>query len=106
MMATAIFLLIYTFINKIALSEERVVLTTPANKRVYLMMGIVVVFCVLMNLLGFYAAAALLIIAVMRLMDYHNKKVIALTTVLTLLFIYLVFGMLLNTNMPDSIFLE
>ncbi len=93
MMATAIFLLIYTFINKIALSEERVVLTTPANKRVYLMMGIVVVFCVL-------------IIAVMRLMDYHNKKVIALTTVLTLLFIYLVFGMLLNTNMPDSIFLE
>ena len=38
--------------------------------------------------------AALLIIAVMRLMDYHNKKVIALTTVLTLLFIYLVFGML------------
>ncbi len=106
MMATAIFLLVYTFINKIALSEERVVLTTPANKRVYLMMGIVVVFCVLMNLLGFYAAAALLIIAVMRLMDYHNKKVIALTTVLTLLFIYLVFGMLLNTNMPDSIFLE
>lgn len=106
MMATAIFLLVYTFINKIALSEERVVLTTPANKRVYLMMGIVVVFCVLMNLLGFYAAAALLIIAVMRLMDYHNQKVIALTTVLTLLFIYLVFGMLLNTNMPDSIFLE
>ena len=60
----------------------------------------------LINLLGFYPASALLIIAIMRLMDYRNIKVIALTTVLTLVFIYLVFGMLLHTTMPQSIFLE
>ena len=60
----------------------------------------------LINLLGFYLAAACLIPAVMKLMDYHNKKYIALTTIGTIVFIYLVFGMLLHTNMPESIFLE
>ncbi len=60
----------------------------------------------LINLLGFYVASALLIVAIMRLMDYHNNKVIAITTVLTLVFIYVVFGVLLHTKMPQSIFLE
>ena len=70
------------------------------------MMGLVVIFCVLINLLGFYPAAAALIVATMKLMDYHNKKGILLTTALTLAFIYLVFGVLLHTQMPQSIFLS
>ena len=37
---------------------------------------------------------------------YRNYKVIGLTTVLCLLFIYLVFGMLLHTQMPQSVFME
>ena len=59
-----------------------------------------------MNLLGCYPAAALLIIATMKLMDYNIKKGILLTTVLTLAFIYLVFGVLLHTKMPQSLFLS
>ena len=104
--SVAIFLLLYTFWNRTELAGEQVALTSVGNKRVYVMMGLVVLFCVLINLLGFYPASALLIIAIMRLMDYRNIKVIALTTVLTLVFIYLVFGMLLHTTMPQSIFLE
>ncbi len=104
--AVALFLLVYTFCNKTALAAEQVMLTGNGNKRVYLMMGLVVAFCVLMSLLGFYVAAALLIVAIMRLMDYRNNKVIAITTVLTLVFIYVVFGVLLHTQMPQSIFLE
>ena len=104
--AVSVLLLLYTFINKTDLHGVKVQLSSTGNKRVYLMMGIVVVFCVLISILGFYPAAALLIPAVMRLMDYRNIKVIALTTVLTLVFIYLVFGMLLHTTMPQSIFLE
>ena len=42
----------------------------------------------------------------MKLMDYHNKKGILLTTVLTIAFIYLVFGVLLHTKMPQSLFLS
>ena len=102
----AVVLLVFTFTKRADLSGQRVSLNTPANKRVYIMMGLVVIFCVLINLLGFYPAAAALIVATMKLMDYHNKKGILLTTVLTLAFIYLVFGVLLHTQMPQSIFLS
>ena len=102
----AVVLLAFTFTKRADLSGQRVSLNTPANKRVYIMMGLVVAFCVLINLLGFYPAAAALIVATMNLMDYHNKKGILLTTVLTLAFIYLVFGVLLHTQMPQSIFLS
>ena len=102
----AVVLLAFTFTKRADLSGQRVSLNTPANKRVYIMMGLVVAFCVLINLLGFYPAAAALIVATMKLMDYHNKKGILLTTVLTLAFIYLVFGVLLHTQMPQSIFLS
>lgn len=100
----AVILLAFTFMKRADLAQQQVRLNTPANKRVYLMMGLVVLFCVVMNLLGFYPAAALLIVAIMKLMDYHRIKGIVLTTVLTLAFIYLVFGLLLHTKMPQSIF--
>ena len=102
----ALVLLVFTFTKRADLAQKKVNLTTAANKRVYIMMGLVVLFCVFINLLGFYPAAALLIIATMKLMDYHNKKGILLTTVLTLAFIYLVFGVLLHTKMPQSLFLS
>ena len=102
----ALVLLVFTFMKRADLAQQKVNLTTAANKRVYIMMGLVVLFCVFINLLGFYPAAALLIIATMKLMDYHNKKGILMTMVLTLAFIYLVFGVLLHTKMPQSIFLS
>ena len=102
----ALVLLVFTFTKRADLVQQKVNLTTAANKRVYIMMGLVVLFCVFINLLGVYPAAALLIIATMKLMDYHNKKGILLTTVLTLAFIYLVFGVLLHTKMPQSLFLS
>ena len=102
----ALVLLVFTFTKRADLTQQKVNLTTAANKRVYIMMGLVVLFCVFINLLGFYPAAPLLIIATMKLMDYHNKKGILLTTVLTLAFIYLVFGVLLHTKMPQSLLLS
>lgn len=102
----AVVLLIYTISNKKELSKELVALTLPANMRVYMMMAVIVVYVGLINVLGFYPASALLIPATMRLMDFHNKKVIAMTTVGTIAFIYLVFSVLLHTQMPQSMFLE
>ena len=102
----ALVLLAFTFMKRADLAQQKVNLTTAANKRVYIMMGLVVLFCVFINLLGFYPAAALLIIDTMKLMDYHDKKGILLTTVLTIAFIYLVFGVLLHTKMPQSLFLS
>ena len=102
----AVVLLIYTISNKKELSKELVALTLPANMRVYMMMAIIVVYVGFINVLGFYPASALLIPATMNLMDFHNKKVIAMTTVGTIAFIYLVFSVLLHTQMPQSMFLE
>ena len=102
----ALVLLIFTFTKRADLAQQKVNLTTAANKRVNIMMGLVVLFCVFINLLGFYPAAAMLIIATMKLMDYHINKGILLTTELTLAFIYLVFGVLLHTKMPQSLFLS
>ncbi len=102
----AVVLLVYTISNKKELSKELVALTLPANMRVYMMMAVVVIYVGLINVLGFYPASVLLIPATMKLMDFHNKKVIAMTTVGTIAFIYLVFSVLLHTQMPQSMFLE
>ena len=102
----ALVLLAYTITNRKELSEQLVALTLPANKRVYVMMGIVAVYCGLISVLGFYPASALLIPATMKLMDFHDKKVIAMTTVCTIAFIYIIFSLLLHTQMPQSMFLE
>ena len=102
----AVVLLVYTFTAKAELSKQTVALTLEANKRVYMMMGIVTVYCGLISVLGFYPASALLIPATMKLMDFHNKKVIAMTTVGTIAFIYIIFSLLLHTQIPQSMFLE
>lgn len=102
----AVVLLAYTITHKKALTEQLVALTLPANMRVYMMMGVVAVYCGLINLLGFYPASVLLIPVTMKLMDFHDKKVIAITTVGTIAFIYVIFSVLLHTQMPQSIFLE
>jgi len=104
--AAAVVLLGYTFSNKAELSKQLVALALPANKRVYVMMAIVAVYCGLITVLGFYPASALLIPATMKLMDFHDKKIIALTTVGTIAFIYVIFTVLLHTQMPQSMFLE
>lgn len=106
MAVAAVVLLVYTIMNRKALSEQLVALTLPANKRVYVMMVIVAIYCGLITVLGFYPASALLIPATMKLMDYHDKKVIAMTTVGTIVFIYVIFSVLLHTQMPQSMFLE
>ena len=97
----AVVLLVYTFTAKAELSKQTVALTLEANKRVYVMMGIVTVYCGLISVLGFYPASALLIPTTMKLMDFHNKKVIAMTTVGTIAFIYIIFSLLRHLSMQQ-----
>ena len=101
----AVLLLGYNITHGKELEEIEVKLTGPANKRVYVMMGVVVIFTGLISVLGFYLAALVTIPVVMYLVDYRNYKGIALTSVGTVLFIYLVFGMLLGTQLPKPFFM-
>ena len=105
MLAMAVLLLVYNVLNKAELAEQEVSLTLPANKRVYMLMGLLVLFCGLIVVLGFYAAGLILIPCIMLLMEFRDKKVIALSTVGTLAFIYVIFGLVLGTKLPQSIFL-
>ena len=74
--------------------------------QVYAMMALLVVFCGLIYLLGFYLATLIIVPCVMRKLECRNAKLIALTTVGITVFIYLVFGELLHTQLPESVFLQ
>jgi hypothetical protein len=81
-------------------------LGTAANRQVYVVMGLIAAFCGLVHLTGFYPAALLLIPCLMYRLECRDKKRMLLTALCVTLFIYLVFGQLLHTSLPSSVFLE
>ena len=92
--------------NKEKLEAKTFTITTPANIRVYILFGIIILFCLILYFLGFYVGALLFIPAVMYLLEVRSVKKIALTTVITLAAIYVLFGMLLNITLPAPIFMR
>lgn len=102
----ALVLAVYTLYHRRELTEEKVVLGTEANRQVYVVMVLIVFFCGLIRLIGFYAAAVLLVPCIMYRLECRDKKLMLFTAVGVTLFIYLVFGQLLHTSLPSSVFLE
>ena len=102
----ALALVVYTFCHRQELVEEKVILGTAANRRVYVMMALLAFFCGLIHLIGFYAAAVVLVPCIMYRLECRDKKLMLFTAVGVTLFIYLVFGQLLHTSLPSSVFLE
>ena len=102
----ALVLAVYTFYHRRELAEEQVALGTAANRQVYVVMGLIAVFCGLIHLIGFYAAALLLVPCIMYRLECRDKTLRLLTAVGVTLFIYLVFGQLLHASLPSSVFLE
>ena len=92
-------LLISTIKNKEKLEAKTFTISTPANIRVYILFGIIVLFCVVLYFLGFYIGALLF-------MEVRSVKKIALTTIITLAAVYILFGMLLNISLPAPIFMR
>ena len=102
----ALVLAVYTFCHRQELTVEKMILGTAANRQVYVMMALLVLFCGLIHLIGFYAAAVVLIPCIMHRLECRDKKLMLFTAVGVTLFIYLVFGQLLHTSLPSSVFLE
>ena len=105
LLAAAICLLCMTVFNKKKYEEMEVALTLPANMRVYILMGVFAVYCVLLRLLGMYLSAAVLIPTVMTVVGERNRKKMALVTVGTLLGIFVIFGLILGTSLPEPIWM-
>ncbi|MBO5992615.1 MAG: tripartite tricarboxylate transporter TctB family protein [Acidaminococcaceae bacterium] len=102
----ALALAVYTLYHRHELTEEKVALGTGANRQVYVVMAMIVVFCGLIHLTGFYAAAMLLVPCLMYRLECRDKKRMLLTALCVTLFIYLVFGQLLHTSLPSSVFFD
>ena len=102
----ALVLAVYTLCHRQELTEEKVTLGTAANRQAYVVMVLIVLFCGLIHLIGFYAAAVVLIPCIMHRLECRDKKLMLFTAVGVTLFIYLVFGQLLHTSLPSSVFLE
>ena len=102
----AVGLAISTLKNKKMLEEKTFTISTPANMRVYILFGVIVLFCVILYFLGFYIGALLFIPAVMYLLEVRSVKKIVLTTEITLAAVYVLFGVLLNISLPDPIFMR
>lgn len=102
----SIVLAITTIKDKKKLEENVFTLTLPANIRVYIMMAITILFCVILYIFGFFIAAAIFIVLVMSVLEVKDKKKIALVTALTLLGIYVIFHVLLNISLPAPIFMR
>ena len=102
----AVGLAISSWMNKKMLEEKTFTISTPANMRVYILFGVIVLFCVILYFLGFYIGALLFIPAVMYLLEVRSVKKIVLTTVITLAAVYVLFGVLLNISLPDPIFMR
>ena len=87
------------------LEKMEIALAEDANKRVYIVIGIMIAFCALLDVIGLYAAGALMIPPVMMLLGERGKVKIAVVTVATLVAVFLIFEVILKTQMPRPFFI-
>lgn len=105
MTGAAVILLIMTLSNRKKYEEMEVTLKLPANKRVYVVMGVMAVYCVLLNILGIYISGVILIPVLMLILGERNKKKMAVVTVATLIGIFIIFNLILGTKLPEPFFM-
>lgn len=105
MTGAAVILLIMTLSNRKKYEEMEVALKLPANKRVYVVMGIMAVYCVLLNILGIYISGVILIPVLMWILGERNKKKMAVVTAATLIGIFIIFNLILGTKLPEPFFM-
>ena len=65
--------------------------------------AMIVAYVALINVLGFYSATVLFLIVFMRYMNIRSIKTIALTEVVLVGFIYLLFSVALNVRLPQGL---
>lgn len=76
---------------------------SPGMKKVYIMLGLVVVFVVLMKLIGMLLALLLLIPAIELLMGCKNKVMLIAMPVGLVAFVYLFFVVIMKLTLPAPI---
>lgn len=75
----------------------------PGMKRLYIALGVLAVFVVLLELFGFYIAVAFLLPAIMAIFGERRWWMMLAVTAGSLVFIYLVFVLFLGIRLPQGI---
>lgn len=68
-----------------------------------LMAGIILLYIVAINLVGYYIASIVFMPIAMLILGQRNWKIIVGVDVGVMLFLYLFFGLLLSMQMPEGI---
>lgn len=102
----SIFLTVANTVNGEKEKKKEFTISLPANVRVYWFMGLITLFCIVMNLIGFLASVLLFIPVSMYLLGVRNVKEMVLTSVISTTAIYVVFSLLLKTSLPMPFFMR
>lgn len=97
-------LAVLSTVHKEKEEAKEVIFMSPAHARVYKMIFITILFCVALYILGFYIALLIFLPLAMKLMGTKSEKTILVTTVCTLIFIFVAFQIGLKTTMPAPVF--
>lgn len=107
MIVLAVILLVQTLFRAQPAGEAKPIdFASAGMKRIYIMIGLLALFCLLLKLFGFYIAIAYLIPSVMFLLGERRPLVLIALTVGIIVFIVIVFVMLLQLKMPGGILLS
>lgn len=105
MIALSILLLIQGLASP-NIKEKTLNLMSDANKKVYGVMGLSVLFCVFTYLLGFIVSAFLFVYLAMSLLGVQSRKEKIATSLIINVALYLLFTVALKTFLPLPIFLR
>ncbi len=86
--------------------EKELVLLSEAQKKVYMVMGLAAVFCISTYLLGFVFSSFMFTYVLMSILGITNRKEKLITAFSIIVVIYIIFSVLLNTELPLPIFLR
>jgi hypothetical protein len=106
LVAASLILFLFSLFHREDMAAKQVAFTMESNRPVYKAMGLLVLLCAAIVVLGFFPALVIFIPALMYLLRCRNLRWIGGTTLGVIVFVYVVFGMVLNTQFPQSIFLE
>lgn len=107
MILLSVILIIQTLVRPRPEGEEKPIdFRSPGMKRIYILIGLLALFCLLLKLFGFYIAIIYLIPSVMFLLGERRPLVLIGLTAGIVVFIFIVFVMLLQLKMPGGILLS
>ena len=105
MIALSVLLFLQSLISP-AVKSKMVNLASVPNYKVYMVMGLSVLFCVLVYLAGFLAAALIFIYLVSGIIGDAGHKERILTALIIVAALYIIFTLILKTSLPLPIFLR